>query len=332
LTLAWAQEGIARDVFVSVTSGEEGHGFLRQMQGECYVLLPKHVIEMPGEITVVSPGGENVPAEVFKVDPSSDLALLRLKQGKKMVCSGLEASTSRVAVSDALEGATEAILHSVTADGSLRREKVFLEELTDQTLTFTSAVPGSLQKGMSGSVLSVKNVQVGMLVDIKDGKGFGYRQEVLEDFWNRAKPHVNDCSTGCQFTLSSANFVRSYQPSTTEGEGTIVTITKTRYDNVYRVPEGWPLPPYFHVWRDKLENRAEGAGPPAVIDGISNFSFSFEPSNRAADITINAPAFETLGEATTIATFRNRTWTIRVSEERDHAELQVSIKRWVAPY
>src|ERR1700678_2683071 len=63
--LVSVRSSFGRDAYVAVSTGQYGHGFFRQFQNECYVFTPKHVVNLPGEITVIASGGDRASAEVF---------------------------------------------------------------------------------------------------------------------------------------------------------------------------------------------------------------------------------------------------------------------------
>lgn len=316
LCLTGTEISFARDVFVSVSTGQIGHGFLRQKKDKCYVMLPRHVVEAPGEIVVTVPGGDTSNASVFKVDPSADLAILIL--ASKDLCSGLEGTTTKASIEGALSDAASGVLHTVTNDGSSLRRKISIDEVTDQTMSFEMNGTNTLQKGDSGSVINVGDVQVGMLIEVPnpDGtKGNAYKQTVLEDFWARVMQTSAPCSEGCSFVASAANFEKFYSPQTVDGVAGFITTT-THFDFVFRVPDGIPLPPFFHVWKDKLVTQSDLAGAVASVY-TSTFSFGYQSLDRDADITVIAIGFDTLGSTTSIITLKNVTWSIKILREND---------------
>ncbi len=324
LYLAGTSCGLARDAYISVSTGQNGRGFLRQRRDDCYVILPKHVVLPAGEITVTIPGGDSSAARLFKTDPSADLAILVLST--KNLCSGLDGSITPSAIETALSDSSSAILHSITRDGSSIRSKITIEEVTDQTLSFLIDGPNLLQKGDSGSLISIGDIQVGMLLNVvrNGSEGQAYKQTVIEDFWKRAMPPSNDCRDGCSFTASPANLVKTYEPPSVEDFGAFRTTT-THYDRVYRVPDGIPLALYFHVWQDKIETQTQGVEPVGRLSTV-NFSFSRQSLDRDSEQSIPSMAFDTLGYSGTSFFAEGDIWTIRISRESE-SEFLVTIKR-----
>jgi hypothetical protein len=324
LCLGGTGRGFARDAYISVSTGQNGHGFLRQRRDDCYVIMPKHVIQPAGEIAVTLPGGDSSAARLFKIDPSADLAILIL--ATKNLCSGLEGSVAPSAIDTALSDSSSAILHSITKDGSSIRRKVSIEEVTDQTLTFVVNAPNPLQRGDSGSLISVGDIQVGMLLNAvgNGSEGQAYKQTVIEDFWKRVMPPSNDCRDGCFFTASAANLVKIYEPRSVQDLG-VITIITTHYDRVYRVPDGIPLPGYFHIWQDKIETRTENIQPVVTLATL-NFSFSRQPLDRDSELSVLASGFDIVGSSSTSFIADGAVWAIKVSREGE-AEVLVTIKR-----
>jgi hypothetical protein len=316
LWLTGTEISFARDVFVSVSTGQIGHGFLRQKKDKCYVIMPKHVVEAPGEIVVTIPGGDTSNASVFKVDPSADLAILIL--ASKDLCGGLEGTITKASVEGALSDAASGILHTITNDGSSLRRKISIDEVTDQTVSFEMNGTKTLQKGDSGSIINVGEVQVGMLIEVPDPdgtKGNAYKQTVIEDFWARVMQPSAPCSEGCSFVASAKNFEKFYNPQTVDGAAGFSTTT-IHFDFVFRVPDAMPLPPFFHVWKDKLVTEVGSAGAVASVS-TSTFSFSHSSLDRDAEVTVIAFGFDTLGSTTSTITLKNVMWSIKILRESD---------------
>lgn len=314
---------LAQDVYVEVSNGQYGHGFLRKHGDICYVVLPKHVISLHGDITVTVSGGVKSYADRYKDDISADLTSLSMRRD---ICGNAGGTVDNELVINALRRSSNAVLVSLTRDGSTQRRNSWIGTTTSQTLTFTVDNNTSpLQKGDSGSVLRIGEIPVGMLIDVPDNSSTGraYQQSIIEEFWKHLFPTNADCKDGCSFIATQTNLAKTFSVVSDEHSG--FAMNTTFLDYVYRVPEGIPLPTYFHFWRNKYEMQGMPIGSPPTTYTM-NFSFSNQLLDRASDITVPTGLFDSLGYTEYSFLIKGRIWDIRISREANN-ELLITIKR-----
>jgi hypothetical protein len=157
-----------------VDAGEIGQGFLLKRLDTCYLVSPAHVIGEEFFAAIITNSnnhstGEAEPLETF----GYDLTLLRLEEGEaKEDCQ--DDIDSFKAIDSVLISATRANLNSVNADGS---QSYVPLDLTDSGIQYLRVKARSndmpLYKGLSGSVVYIKDIPVGILQSVDNNTNEG---------------------------------------------------------------------------------------------------------------------------------------------------------------
>lgn len=174
--VGWAQ---AEPVLVE---GEEfGQGVLRARSGECYAVVPEHVVGYGIGLGVMSPDRVRAPAERV-TSLGDDIAVIRVQAGGRMTCgSGWYAGDDlgprlHAAVAEGRQGT----VLRVRETGGLGALAVRFTAMDDR---FLEAAPLAADdegfKGISGSRLLLEGAPVGMVLAVEDGVVLAYRQDAL---------------------------------------------------------------------------------------------------------------------------------------------------------
>jgi hypothetical protein len=180
----------ASPVHIEVAQGRStiyGAGFSVSNGDSCFVVTPKHVVEtaQSNEITVTDGQGQKAKAEVVKLAPADDAALLKLSSNGAFDCAqpwadGMEAAT-------AIRKAKWLIARHVDADGGIQQTRWFVANAGRELLALQPfSDKDALRKGDSGSALYADDVLVGMIVasDTKDANISAIPQAQLFSLFN----------------------------------------------------------------------------------------------------------------------------------------------------
>jgi hypothetical protein len=219
-----------------------------------------------------------------------------------------------------LENAKNISLRTIAADGSQTSIKIAIQRVTKQTITFEAENGQALTKGLSGSVIVVDGVRAGIMVNITKGRGVAYRADYVDEFWKRLQPPRRLCESGCEVTLAKLLLVKNYTKS--QNNGTYIQISQ---DLVFRLPEGWPLPEYFHVFRNTIQVQSDIVSVPPSTS-ILGFSFSSDQGDHASDIPVGAVGYDVTGQALDSFIYENRIWSVSITGTQEPGQISVRIK------
>jgi hypothetical protein len=304
-------QSFAREAYVSVNGGKSGHGLFALFQNVCYVILPNHIVDTPGDITVVAPGGNTSEASIFAKDGAEDLAALRLPSRNAAVCGGEFVETTPEEVERRLDRDSSGTLRLSQEDGSRHNVPIDVTDVQKKFLIIKSRGGETLVEGMSGGAVYAGNARVGMIVRVTaDSEGRSYRDDVITDFWKRVRPHAQNCVPSCIAILSELTKVESYSNSVAQnGVGT--TLTTDYSEIVFRLPEEWPLLPYFHV-SQTIQRVANQFGPEVRSDPSFQFAFSADANQGSSDLGLGVSIIGVTGIDKAFITYRNLPWFVSV--------------------
>jgi hypothetical protein len=236
-----------------------------------------------------------------------DLAALRLPDSRTELCKNSSIDVVAEDVERLLTTQVEGILRKTDEDGSQHNLRVFIKSVTNRTVIIESATDEALEQGASGSALFSGENRLGMLVRVNGNDGVALRADYVDAFWTQVRPKAASCEGGCDAKLSDLEIVQTYRTSTAlSGHITIV-----HYDTVFRLPEEWPFPPYFHVMKDESTIEVEGLTPTVRLSFA--FSFSNDSNERSGDILVDGSLIPIAGEASTIFGRNGKAWSATVT-------------------
>jgi len=153
-------------------SQEYGAGISVAKGLECFVVAPRHVVEMALTITVTDLEGSNATATPFQEAPEEfDAILLKLEQNHRLDCT--EDWDDGSAAEDILYDVEFLMSRKVKA-GGLDSRRFFPGSVTSTTIElepFSSGKSNRLAEGDSGSALFAKNLPLGMIVSVDTATG-----------------------------------------------------------------------------------------------------------------------------------------------------------------
>lgn len=167
---------LAAPVHVSVEtlmgSQEHGAGISVGKGLECYVVAPRHVVEMAQTITVTDQQGNTSTAEPFQDAPAEiDAILLKVEQDHRLDCpedwdDGSDAESILYDV--------EFVISRKVKGGGVDSRRFFPGSVTSTTIElqpFSNGKANRLVEGDSGSALYAKNLPLGMIVAVNTETG-----------------------------------------------------------------------------------------------------------------------------------------------------------------
>ena len=182
LFLFWGQSALASDAYVR-TVHQEGQGILRPIGESCFLYTPAHVVTKSQGVLVETRLRKNLRGELINTYPQ-DLALVKLTDSSACQENSWKDGGERV----------EAII-SVISSGRLNykhqqgRIEVFEVEITDKAVDSTFSIKlkddKQFRKGMSGSIITVGDYPIGMLLSVNEDVGTVLRMDTMADMSRR---------------------------------------------------------------------------------------------------------------------------------------------------
>ncbi|ELB2908944.1 hypothetical protein QNE33_004472, partial [Vibrio alginolyticus] len=173
---------LASDAFVK-TPHQEGQGILRPIGESCFLYTPSHVVTLAQGILIETRLRKKLKGELINTYPQ-DLALVKLKDVSACEESSWNGGGERV----------EAILGVITS-GKLNykhqqgRLEVFDIEITNKAVDTTFNIKlkngKKFRQGMSGSIITVGDYPIGMLVSVEGNTGTVLRMDMMADISRR---------------------------------------------------------------------------------------------------------------------------------------------------
>jgi hypothetical protein len=186
LATAFCDAALGAPVHISVEtlmgSQEHGAGISVGKGLECYVVAPRHVVEMAQTITVKDLRGNTSIAEPFQDAPAEiDAILLKVEQDHRLDCpedwdDGSDAESILYDV--------EFVISRKVKGGGVDSRRFFPGSVTSTTIElqpFSNGNANRLVEGDSGSALYAKNLPLGMIVEVdtKTGEAEAVKQSQL---------------------------------------------------------------------------------------------------------------------------------------------------------
>lgn len=154
---------------------EIGQAFLAHYGPQCYAIMPTHVIHEAARPALLREGTPPLLGETRDaVDLGSDIGIAEVSGGITAEC-GSGALTLQRSVDRLLQQGRIGTLRSVNGDGTLAQLPVaIVDDDGSGTLRVQPTRPDSpIRKGLSGSLLMIDGVTVGMLLSVHARKGIG---------------------------------------------------------------------------------------------------------------------------------------------------------------
>lgn len=177
--LATLQTASASPVLVQ---GEEvGQGVLRVRSGECFAIVPEHVIGFGLRLSVMSVGRVWAPASL-ETTFGDDIAVIRVASQGKITCGAgwpvidnLDAT-----LTEAVSRSRQGVILRVRETGGIVSYPVHYTGVDDRFVEVrTVDQVDEAFKGVSGSQLLLDGMPVGMVLAIEDGVVRAYRHDAL---------------------------------------------------------------------------------------------------------------------------------------------------------
>ncbi len=166
---------------VLVQGEEVGQGILRVRSGECFAIVPEHVIGFGLGLRVMSPGRVWAQASL-ETTFGDDIAVIRVASQGKITCG-----TGWPAIENLDATLTEAVSHSrqgsilrVRETGGIVSYPVLFTGVDDRHVEVRTIDQGDEAfKGISGSQLLLDGMSVGMVLTTDNGVVRAYRHDAL---------------------------------------------------------------------------------------------------------------------------------------------------------
>lgn len=171
----------ASDVFVE-TERQDGQGIMRAIGGKCFVYTPAHVVARSNDIFVYTRFAKDLWGELITTYPQ-DLALIKLKDTQAESCSESSWRDGGERVNTILDVIKSGQLQYRHKKG---RVEVFDVEITNKALHSTFDLKmkqrnKQFQKGMSGSIITIGDYPIGMLLSVEGSIGTALRIDTMND-------------------------------------------------------------------------------------------------------------------------------------------------------
>lgn len=158
-----------------VSALEIGQAFLAHHGGQCYAILPTHVVSEAGRPALRREGTQGLLGEtVDHAELGDDLSLARVAGAISTDC-GASALSIRRAVERLLQQGRLGTLRSINGDGTVAQLGVTIVDDDGRGLLRVQPTHqgNPIRKGLSGSLLLIDGVSVGMLLSVNARSGIG---------------------------------------------------------------------------------------------------------------------------------------------------------------
>jgi hypothetical protein len=154
---------------------EIGQAFLAHHGGQCYAILPTHVVREAGRPALRREGTQGLLGEAIDhADLGEDLSLARLDGAITSDC-GASALSVRRAIERLLQQGRLGTLRSINGDGTVAQLGVTIVDDDGRGMLRVQPTHqgNPIRKGLSGSLLLIDGVSVGMLLSVNARSGIG---------------------------------------------------------------------------------------------------------------------------------------------------------------
>lgn len=187
LALMLAASGLAHagPVPVFVEAAENGQGLLRERNGECFVVTPKHVVEGSDAITIVASGRLEAGARLDATF-AEDVAVLRVVDRGRFGCAF--PWDEAAGLDELLRDSPEGVLVSTSPTGALQRRFVRIAGFSRGAVRIRPVTEDdAFFKTLSGGLLEIRGRPAGILLraDAGSGEGTVMRMDQLTDVVRR---------------------------------------------------------------------------------------------------------------------------------------------------
>jgi hypothetical protein len=179
-----------------VRSGEDGQAILLQRLSECYAVVPEHVLGGDDFAALTGAGSHTLLGDGDLLRTFGyDLSVLRVSGALASRCG--DSLRARPDLEGSLARNAAAVIHSVLPDGSIVRRPSTVVDLDLVNFRIAPSHGSELFKGLSGSVVTIRDEPAGFLmqVDPETGQGIVLRYdralETIRPFFGRASAERN---------------------------------------------------------------------------------------------------------------------------------------------
>ncbi len=184
LCLGLPEELYSTDVFIRIGEDGAAHGLAVTYDTQCFVLTAEHAVRKPRPLSVLARGMKSAPLSTLH--SAEDFALLRV-DGDAAICGSADwpnrSEIARILAEVEKGRINEGILKSRSAAGGLSMMPVFVKDINSRRLTIEPKLSSDrIASGLSGSVLSIDNQDVGLLLSaLKQRRGEVQRLDRIMD-------------------------------------------------------------------------------------------------------------------------------------------------------
>lgn len=172
---------------VLVEGEEVGQGVLRVRSGECFAIVPEHVVGFGLGLSVMSVGRVWAPASL-ETTFGDDIAVIRVASQGKITCGMGWPSTDNLdaTLTDAVSHSRQGVILRVRETGGIVSYPVRFTGVDDRYVEVSPVDrEGEAFKGVSGSQLLLDGMPVGMVLVTEDGVVRAYRHDALSHLMSR---------------------------------------------------------------------------------------------------------------------------------------------------
>lgn len=154
---------------------EIGQAFLAHHGGQCYAILPTHVVNEAGRPALRREGTQGLLGETIdSAELGDDLSVARLDGAIRADC-GVSALSIRRSIERLLQQGRLGTLRSINGDGTVAQLGVTIVDDDGRGMLRVQPTHqgNPIRKGLSGSLLLIDGVSVGMLLSVNARSGIG---------------------------------------------------------------------------------------------------------------------------------------------------------------
>lgn len=236
---------------------EIGQAFLAHHGGQCYAILPTHVVSEAGRPALRREGTQGLLGEtVDHAELGDDLSLARLDGAITGDC-GASALSIRRAVERLLQQGRLGTLRSVNGDGTVAQLGVTIVDDDGRGMLRVQPTHqgNPIRKGLSGSLLLIDGVSVGMLLSVNARSGIGTVARI-DTLMAKVDAHLMNAAAPAAAPPAQAGAAPSSAAAAPAGGARVLAWSALPIDEVHRaanltagadappwasIPERWPV-------------------------------------------------------------------------------------------
>lgn len=235
---------------------EIGQAFLAHHGGQCYAILPTHVVSEAGRPALRREGTQGLLGETLDhAELGDDLSLARVAGAITGDCGGSALSIRR-AVERLLQQGRLGTLRSVNGDGTVAQLGVTIVDDDGRGMLRVQPTHqgNPIRKGLSGSLLLIDGVSVGMLLSVNARSGIGTVVRI-DTLMAKVDAHLMNAAAPAAAPPAQAGAARS-SAAATAGGARVLAWSALPIDEAHRaanltagaeappwasIPERWPV-------------------------------------------------------------------------------------------